>query len=97
MSAMLKYQQFEDSKCDNLETELRVSKCQQLNWHDNEERQGLNKYESEPEGEKYIFFPFLASSSLPQRELNRLTNLSRGARSLNDFVCIPKICHLEKR
>ncbi len=47
-AAVLKRQRFEDSESD--ETEPRVSKRQRVDVYDNEEGQGLDKYESEGEG-----------------------------------------------
>ena len=51
----LKYQQFEDSGSD--ETEPRGSKRQQLDVRDDEEEEGLDKFE-EGEDIGYVPFPF---------------------------------------
>lgn len=36
--------------------------------HNNKERQGLDKYESEGKNKRYISLPFIAPSSLAQRK-----------------------------
>ncbi len=86
--AVLKRQQFEHSGSD--ETELRGSKRQRLDLRDDEVGEGLDKFESEDEGEDigYVLFPFIAP---PRKESNRLTDIGEGTRSLNYLVCIPKI------
>lgn len=68
----------------------RDSKRQRLNTRDNKEREGLNKFESEDEGEdiKYVFFLFIAS---PQKMSNHLTDMGKRTKILNHLVYIPKI------
>ncbi len=85
---MLKCQRFKDSGSDK--TELRGSKCQQLDLHDNEEEEGLDKFKDEGEGENigYVSLPFIAP---PQKESNYLIDIGKGIRSLNHLVCISKI------
>ncbi len=85
---MLKRQQFEDSGSNK--TEPKSSKRQQLDSHDDEEGEGLDKFESEGEGKdiRYVPLPFVAP---PQKESNRPTDMGKGTRSLNHLVCIPKI------
>lgn len=87
---MLKRQRFKDSKSDKIA--LKVEKCQRLNEYNNKEGQGLDKYDGEGEGDRYIFFAFITLIPLFQKELNRLSDLSKRPRSLNHLVCIPKIC-----
>ena len=59
MLAILKCQQFKHSRSDK--TELRSSKCHQLYMRNDEEKKGLDKFESKSEGEdiRYILFPFI--------------------------------------
>lgn len=59
--AMLKRQWFKDSESDEMQSS--VSNRQQLDMHDDEEGQGLDKYKSEAEGERYVFFSLYCSSS----------------------------------
>ena len=91
---MLKRQRFEDNESD--ETESSVSKCPRLDVYDNKEGQGLEEYEGESEGERYVLFPLIAPHPPLQRESNRPTDLGEGTRSLNHLVCILKICYSEK-
>ena len=57
MPTVLKHQQFEDNGSD--EMELRDSKCQRLDLHNNEEEESLDKFEAEGEGEGIGYVPFL--------------------------------------
>ncbi len=90
-AAVLKRQRFKDSESE--ERKPRVSKCQRLGVHDDEEGQSLDKYEGEDEGEDvgYVLLSFVAPPPPPQKESNRLTDMGKGTRSLNHLVCIPKI------
>ncbi len=90
-AAVLKRQQFEDSESE--EREPRISKCQRLGVHDDEEGQSLDEYEGEGEGEDvgYVPLPFVTPPSPPRKESNRLTDMGERTRSLNHLVCIPKI------
>lgn len=63
MPAILKHQQFEDSE--SVKTESSISKCQQLDMHDVEKKQDLDKYEGESKGKRYILFPFITSPPPP--------------------------------
>ena len=85
---MLKRQQFKDSKSDEIEP--RGSKRQRLDLRNNEEEEGLDKFEGVNERKNIGYVPllFVAPS---QKESNRLTNMSEGTRNLNYFICIPKI------
>lgn len=85
---LLKHQQFEDHKYDKIE--LRRSKCQQLDAHDNKEKQSLNMYKGESVGNKYIFLLFVAYF-LPQIELNHLSDLSKRIKSFYYHIYILKI------
>lgn len=60
--AVLKHQQFKDSESDK--TESSVSKRQRLDVHDDEEGQGLDKYEGEDEGKRYVSVPFITPPPL---------------------------------
>lgn len=93
---MLKYQQFKDSKNDEIESS--ISKRRQLNMHDNEKRQSLNMYEGEGKGEgkRDILFFFIGLLFFSQKELNCPINLGKRTKSLNHLVYILKICYLEK-
>ena len=86
--AMLKCQQFEDNKSDEMES--RSSKRQRLDLRDNEKEEGLDKFEDKGKGEgiRYVPLPFVI---FPQKELNRLTDMSKGIKSLNCYIYIPKI------
>ena len=88
MPAMLKRQRFEDSKIDKIES--KSSKHQQLDLRNNEEEEGLDKFEDEGEekGIRYISLLFVTPS---RKESNRPTNISKETKSLNHLVCIPKI------
>ncbi len=88
MAALLKRQQFEDSKSE--ETEPRVSKRQRMSVHDDEEGLSLDEYEGEGEDVGYVPLPFVAPPS-PRKESNRPIDMGEGIRSLNHLVCIPKI------
>lgn len=81
---MLNYQQFKYSKSDA--TELKASKCPCINEHDNEEGQGLDKYQAK-DG-RYIFFHLC-----PPKKSNRLTNLGKKSRSLNYLIYIQKLLY----
>ena len=83
-TAKLKRQRFGDSESDT--TEPRASKCLRVDVHDNEEGKGSDEYHSK--GNRYV-----PLSPLPQKKSNRPTNLGEGIRSLNHFVCIPKLPH----
>lgn len=52
MPALLKCQQFKNSKSDT--TESKVSKLQCVDSYNNKKRQGLNKYEDNDD--KFVFF-----------------------------------------
>ena len=56
MSAMLKRQQFEDSKSNKIKP--RDSKRQRLDLRDNEEEKSLNKFKSEDEKKNIKYIPF---------------------------------------
>ena len=58
--------------------------------HDNEEGKGLNKFKGEGEEEDigYVLLFFIAP---PQKELNYLTNMGKGTKSLNHLVYISEI------
>lgn len=86
---MLKRQQFEDDESD--ETASRVEKSQRLDERDDEEGQGLDKYEGEGEGDRYVSLPFITPLP-PQKKSNRPSDLGKGTRSLNHLLCIQKIC-----
>ncbi len=88
---MLKRQQFEDSESE--ERKSRVSKRQRLGMHNDEERQSLDEYEGENEGEDigYIPLPFVAPLPPPRKESNRSTDMGKRIKSLNYLVYIPKI------
>ncbi len=60
--------------------------------NNNKERQRLDKYESKSERENigYIPFPFVTPLFSLQKELNSLTDMDRGIKSLNHFIYIPK-------
>ncbi len=88
MPIVLKRQRFEDSKSD--ETEPRGSKRQPLDSRDDEEGEGLDKFEGEGEWEDIEYVPFSCVASL-WKESNRPTDMGEGTRSLNHLVCIPKI------
>ncbi len=64
-AAVLKRQQFEDSESE--EREPKVSKRQRLGVYNDEERQSLDEYEGEGEGEDvgYVLLPFVAPPSPP--------------------------------
>ena len=70
--------------------EPRGLKRQRLDSYDNEEDEGLDKFEgeSEKEGIGYILLLFVA---LLQKESNHLTDMGKGIRSLNHLIYIPKI------
>ncbi len=53
--------------------------------YDNEERLSLDKYEGEGEDIGYIILLFIAHPP-PRKDLNRLTDMGEGARSLNQLV-----------
>lgn len=82
MLAVLKCQQFGDSKSDK--TESRRSKCQRLDEHDtekgngldNKEENGLDKDESKIENSRYVLPPFIPLFLLLQKVLNRPSDLS---------------------
>ncbi len=88
---VLEREQFENSV--SKKTKPRVSKCQCMGMHDDEKGQSLDKYDGKGEGKdiRYVPFPFIAPLSLPQKESNRPTDISKGIRSLNHLVYIPKI------
>ena len=98
---ILKRQQFEDSGSDK--TEPRRSKCQRLDEHNNkkknglddEKENGLDEDEGEIEGGRYIPLLFVSLSLLPQKLLNRPSDLGKGTKSLNHIVYISKICYLK--
>lgn len=94
MQVMLKRQRFKDSESDKMESS--ILKYQRLDIYNKKERQGLDKYEDEDEDKKYIFLSFIALFLYFQRESNHLTDLNEGIRSLNDLVCLLRICYLEK-
>lgn len=75
---------------------LSISKRQQLNMHNNEKEQGLDKYKSEGEGKRYVFLPFIVPFPPLRKELNRPTDLGEGIKSLNHLIYILKICYLNK-
>ena len=79
---VLKRQQFKDSRNDKIE--LKGSKYQQLDLHDNKEEESLNEFENEGEIESigYVLLPFVA---LSQKESNRPIDMGKGIRSLNHF------------
>ena len=81
--AILKRQQFKDSKSEK--TEPRGSKCRWLYARGNEEGESLDEFESEGEGEviEYIPFPFVTP---PQKESNDLTDMGKGIKSLNHLI-----------
>ena len=85
---VLKHQRFENSRSDKME--LRGSKRQQLDLHDDEKGEGLDKFEDEGKRKGIGYVPLLFVTP-PQKELNRLTDMDKETRSLNHFVCIPKI------
>ena len=86
--AMLKCQQFKNSRSDKIEP--RSSKCQQLDLRDNEEEESLDKFECESE-EKSIEYVLLLFVASPQKESNYPTDMGEGTKSLNHLVYIPKI------
>ena len=67
-------------------------KCQQFDKRDNEEGQSLDEDECDGDGNRYIFLPFIVLSLPPQKELNRLSGLGKGTKSLTHLVCILKNC-----
>lgn len=90
---MLKHQQFKDSESDM--TELRVSKCQRVDKHDNEKGYGLDKYEGEDEDKRlgYVFVLFIDSFSLFQKESNCLTDLGKIIKSLTTLQAYQKLAN----
>ena len=89
---MLKRQQFKENGSN--ETEPKGSKRQRLDERDNEKGNSLDKDEGEIEGTRYVFPPFDPLFPLSQKVSNRLSDLGKGTRSPNNFVCIPKIYYL---
>ena len=89
--ALLKQQQFEESRNDK--TEAKGSKRQCLDEYDDEEGNSLDEDESEIEVARYVLPPFIPLLPLPQKVSNRPSDLGEGTRSLNHLVCIPKICY----
>lgn len=67
-------------------TKLWESKCLHVYENEIEEEQHLNKYQGK--GDKYVLF-FLC----PQKESNRLINLSNRKTNLNHLVYIPKLLY----
>lgn len=78
---MLKYQQFEGSISNA--TKLRALKCPCINKYNNKEGQNSNKYQNS--GSRYVFL-----LSHLQKKSNRLTNLDKGRKGLNQLVYISK-------
>ena len=79
---MLKRQEFEDSENDA--TEPKTSKCPRVDRHNSEEGQSSEKYQDK--GGRYVpLCPY------PQKESNRPTDLSKGTKSINHLICIPKL------
>lgn len=85
---MLKRQRFDDSNINK----TAPKKYQQFDEHDNQEKQGLDKNESEVEGNRYIPFPPLSLALLPQKKSNRPSDLGKGTKSLIHLICISKNC-----
>ena len=85
---VFKHQRFEDNGSNKIE--LRGSKHQRLDLRDDEEEEGLDKFEGKSEGEDigYVLFLFIAPL---QKESNCVTNIGKGTKSLNHLVYIPKI------
>lgn len=81
---MFKYQQFEDRKSDAIKP--KALKRPYVDKYDNKERQGLDKYQNS--SGRYI-----PLSSCLQKELNRLTDLSKRIKSLNHLICISKLSY----
>ena len=87
--AMLKRQHFKDSRSDK--TKPRGAKCQRLDERDNEEKNGLDEYEGEIKGTKYVALLFIPLF-FPQKVSNHLSDLGKATRSLNHLIYILKIC-----
>ena len=83
MPAMLKRQRFEDSE--SKEMEPKGSKRQWLYARGNKEGEDLDGFEDESEEKAigYVLLPFVA---LPQKELNRPTDMGKRTKSLNYLV-----------
>ena len=71
--AVLKRQQFDDGGSNEMEP--RGSKRQRLDLRDNEEEEGLNKFEDEGEGKRIGYVPLLFIAP-PQKESIRATEMS---------------------
>ncbi len=87
-TAVLKRQRFEDSESDK--TKPRGLKRQRLDMREDEEGEGVDKFEGEGERENIGYVPFLFIAP-PQKESNRPIDMGKGIRSLNHLVCIPKM------
>ena len=84
----IKCQRFKDSGSDKMEP--KCLKYQQLDLRNNKEIEGLNKFESDDEGEGIGYIP-LVFIVLPRKESNCPTDIGKQIKSLNQFICIPKI------
>lgn len=91
MIAVFKRQLYKDNESGK--TELRDSKCQQLDKYDNKKGKVLDKFKDKNEKKniRYVLFLFVTPLSLPQKELNCRTDMNKGIKSLNHLVYIPKI------
>ena len=64
------------------------------NGLDDKEENGLDKDEGEIKDGRYVPIPFVPLSPLPQKMLNRLSDLDEIIKGLKHIVYIPKICYL---
>lgn len=90
--AMLKDLQLENSRSEK--TELRELKRQYLDKNDNKEKNSLDEDEAKIEYARYVVFPFIFLSLLPQKVSNHLSDWGKKIKSINHLVFIPKICYL---
>ena len=69
-----------------------IYKGQQFNKYDNKKKQSLNKYKSDNNGNRYIFFLLTALFLLSQKDSNYLSDLGKKIKSLTHLVYIFKNC-----
>ena len=95
----LKCQRFGDNKSEKIEA--RKSKCQRLDEHndneknglDDKERNSLDKDKSDIDNGRYILIPFVSLSLFLQKVSNRPSDLGKVIKSLKHIVCIPQVCY----
>ena len=73
--------------------ESKKLKRQRFDGCNNEEKNSLDEDESEIENTRYVPPSFVLLFLLPQKMSKRSTDLSKGIKSLNYLICIPKICY----